>query len=93
MAAEARNVSTEPQQRSKLPQASWGDINEPGAYVEMGSGDLYRIPKEGLLQGSSPLIRKESSGASTLLQVSKNPFITTLEARMICCEHNVEPNF
>lgn len=93
MAADVRNVSTEAQHRTKLPQAGWQDINEPGAYVEMGSGDLYRIPKEALLQGSSPLIRKESSGSSTLLQVSKNPFITTLEARMICCEHNVEPNF
>ena len=61
--------------------------------LAMGSGDLYRIPKEALLQGSSPLIRKESSGASSLMQVSKNPFITTLEARMICCEHNIVPNF
>jgi hypothetical protein len=37
--------------------------------------------------------RKESSGASRLVQVSKNPFITTLEARMLCAEHNVTPNF
>jgi len=93
MGTEARNVSTEPQQRSRLPEVSWKDITGPGAYVELGSGDLYRIPKEALLQGSSPLIRKESSGASSLMQVSNNPFITTLEARMICCEHNIVPNF
>lgn len=93
MATEARNVSAEPQQRSKLLQVSWQSITEPGAYAELGSGDLYRIPKEALLEGSSPLIRKESSGSSTLMQVSKNPFITTIEARMICCEHNIVPNF
>lgn len=93
MPVEARNVSAEPQQRTKLTEVSWQEITEPGAYVELGTGDLYRFPKEALLEGTSPLIRKESSGASRLMQVSKNPFIITLEARMICAEHNVVPNF
>ena len=93
MPAVAHNVSVEPHQRTKLLELSWQEITEPGAYVEIGTGDLYRIPKEALLEGSSPLIRKESSGASRLMQVSKNPFIITLEARMICAEHNVVPNF
>jgi hypothetical protein len=72
---------------------SWEDISEAGAYIERGSGDLYRVPREALIKGSSPIIHKESSGASRLVQVSKNPFITTLEARMLCAEHNVTPNF
>ncbi len=93
MTSQVANVSVEPSHRTRLMEVSWQEILEPGAYVEKGSGDLYRVPKEALLQGASPLIRKESAGASTLLQVSKNPFITTLEARMICCEHNVTPNF
>ena len=93
MAQEARTVSAEPQHRTRLPEVSWQDIGEPGAYVELGSGDLYRIPKEALLQGSSPVVRKESTGASTLMQVSKNPYVTTFEARMLCAEHNVTPNF
>jgi hypothetical protein len=93
MAEQARVVSVEPQRRHTLPEATWGDINQPGAYVEVGSGDLYRIPKEALIPGSSPLIRKESAGASRFVQLSPNPFITTLQARMLACEHNVEPNF
>ncbi|MBI2960523.1 MAG: hypothetical protein HYY28_09435 [Betaproteobacteria bacterium] len=93
MAAQVQNVSIDPRQASRLLQMTWKEINEPGAYVEVGSGDLYRIPKEALLEGSSPLIRKESSGSSTLLQISKNPYITTFEARMVCAEHNVQPNF
>jgi hypothetical protein len=93
MAHETRNTSVEPQKRSKLPELAWQDINEPGAYVEVGSGDLYRVPKEALIAGSSPLIRKKSAGASRLVQVSPNPFITTFEARMVCAEHNVAPNF
>ena len=90
---EASNTSIEPQQRSALPLVAWEDLAEPGAYVEAGSGDLYRIPQEALVSGASPIIRKESRGASRLLQVSKNPFCTTLYARMVSAEHNVEPNF
>lgn len=60
---------------------------------EIGTGDLYRFPKESLIAGSSPMIRKESAGASRLLQISPNPFVTTFEARMVCAEHNVVPNF
>jgi hypothetical protein len=90
---ETKTVSAGPEHRSRLPELSWQDINEAGAYVELGSGDLYRVPKEALIQGSSPLVRKESIGASRLMQVSRNPFVTTLEARLICAEHNVAPNF
>ena len=89
----ARISSVEPQQRVALPEFSWQDISEPGAYVERGTGDLYRIPKEALVAGASPLIRKESAGASRLVQISKNPFVTTLQARLLACEHNIEPNF
>ncbi len=93
MAVAEKTASVEPEHRTFLPELSWEDITEPGAYVEVGSGDLYRIPLEALIQGASPLIRKESVGASRLVRVSKNPFITTLEARMLCAEHNVAPNF
>jgi hypothetical protein len=89
----ARNVSVEPQRRVSLPEVSWEAISEPGAYVERGSGDLYRIPKEALLPGASPLIKKQSGGASKFVQISKDPFCLTLEARMLCAEHNIQPNF
>lgn len=63
------------------------------AYVEEGSGDLYWIPKEALIKGGSPIVVKESRGASRLMQVSRDPFVTTLEARLRCAQHNIEPNF
>src|SRR2546425_6019545 len=90
---QARTKSVEPQQRSSLPEVSWDDLNEPGAYVECGTGDLYRVPKEALIPGGSPIIHKESVGASRLVLVSRNPFVTTLEARLRCAQHNIEPNF
>jgi len=74
-------------------ELSWESIENPGAYVDVSTGELYRVPQEALLQGSSPMIRKESLTASRLVQISKNPFITTFQARMLSCEHNVQPNF
>lgn len=93
MAESARNPSVEPQRRKALMEVPWEDVTEPGAYVEVGTGDLYRIPQEALIAGGSPIVHKESAGASRLLQVSKNPFLTTLQARMLCAEHNIDPNF
>jgi hypothetical protein len=93
MPEQAQVVSIQPQQRSALPEMSWENLNEPGAYVELGTGDLYRVPKEALIHGNSPVIRKESLGASRLVQLSANPFITTFQARMLACQHNIQPNF
>lgn len=90
---QARTRSVEPQSRFTLPEVNWDDVNEAGAYVERGSGDLYRVPKEALIPGGSPIIHKESLGASRLVKISPNPFVTTLEARLRCAQHNIEPNF
>lgn len=88
-----KTSSALPAQHSALTQVTWESITDPGAYVEIGTGDLYRIPKEALQSGASPVIRKQSLGASRLLKVSENPFITTMEARMLAAEHNAPVNF
>ncbi len=90
---EAKVISTAPGLRSALRQTTWENLTDPGAYVELGTGDLYRVPQEALVQGGSPVIRKQSLGASRLVQLSKNPFITTMEARMLAAENNISPNF
>jgi hypothetical protein len=79
--------------RDTLTEVTWEAINEPGTYVERNTGDLYRFPKEALIPGASPSIVKESQGTSVLLKLSDDPFITTFKARLICAQHNVEPNF
>ena len=81
------------QKQHSFHQLAWEEISEPGAYVEVATGSLYRVPQEGLLKGASPLIKKESSTGSQFVQISKNPFIISLEARMVCAEHNIQPNF
>jgi hypothetical protein len=90
---EGMNQSVQSSRRSALAEITWESINEPGAYVERGSGDLYRFPKESLIPGASPAIVKESQGASVLVKLSDNPFVTTFKARLLAAQHNIEPNF
>jgi hypothetical protein len=85
-------VSTQPSHRLSFVEVSWDEIHEPGAYVERGSGDLYRVPQEAI-GPASPMIKKQSLGASRLVRITNNPFVTTLEARMLCAEANIDPNF
>ena len=84
----------------------WDEINEPGAYVELQNGKLYRIPPETLHSSSLPLVEQGNALSSKLVQVnrkpladsrfvqvSKNPFIFSLGARIICVELDIQPNF
>jgi len=90
---EVMTQSAQATRRYALSEVTWEAINDPGAYVERGSGDLYRFPKESLIPGASPAIVKESRGASVLVKLSDDPFITTFKARLLCAQHNIEPNF
>ncbi|HEY2988727.1 MAG TPA: hypothetical protein VGL11_13435 [Candidatus Binatia bacterium] len=90
---QSRNQSYQPQQKSFLKEVSWEEIEEPGTYAERGSGDLYRIPQEALVRGASPIIQKQSFGSSRMVKLSADPFLTTLEAKLKCAEHNIRPNF
>ena len=90
---EVMTQSAQAARRYALTEVTWEAVDHPGAYVERGSGDLYRFPKEALIPGASPAIVKESRGASVLVKLSEDPFITTFKARLLCAQHNIEPNF
>ena len=81
-----------PATRVRHTETTWEGVTEPGCYVEVGSGDLYRIAHEALIRGSSPIIRKESLGASRLVQLLKDPFITTWRGEQYAGVHPVSPS-
>src|SRR5882724_8313050 len=54
MGEPARVASIERDQRHALPEYSWDELSEAGTYVEKETGDLYRIPRELLIQGAPP---------------------------------------
>lgn len=93
MGEAARVASIEGEQRHALPEYAWEELREPGTYVEKETGDLYRIPRELLVQGTPPIILPGKVTDFRLIQLSKNPFMTTFVARITCAEHNVKSNF
>ncbi len=71
--AEAKVTSIEPESRPSPPQTNWDDAREPGAYVDQAMGDLYRMPKEALVAGASPIVMKESRSSTRLLARQRTP--------------------
>ena len=87
-----RNASLAPPQQTPR-ELAWEDIDEPGAYVEVTTGALYRVPREALQHGASPRIPLRGTARPRFVQLSKDPFIFPLGARMVCARHNILPNF
>ena len=90
---EANMVKPKAEHAMEIVECMWRDIEQPGAYVDLETGYLYRIPPEALQQRAAPLIRRESTRVSRLMRVSKDPCITTQAARLICCKHNITAHF
>ncbi len=80
-------------QRHSLPEMAREEITEPGAYVDVASGALYRVPAWALLEGASPALWRKMAAGSQFVQVSRNPYIISLEARIICAAHDIQFNF
>lgn len=85
---------------------AWEEISEPGAYVEISTGTLYRVPREVLAEGAAPLVEMQGESGpqlvradarpfvlSKFVRVSEDPYIFSLGARMICVEHDIQPRF
>jgi hypothetical protein len=65
MGEQTKLVSMDVEQRRALPECSWGELSEPGTYVEKETGDLYRIPKAPNSRGGSVDSQGELTGLQT----------------------------
>jgi cation transport regulator ChaC len=91
--AEASTVNIEAEHARELIECTWHEIEQPGTYVDLETGYLYRIPADALRQRAALLIRRESTRVSRLIRVSKDPCVPTQAARLICCQHNITAHF
>jgi len=84
---------TVPETRKTVKILNFNDINEPGSYVMLTTGDLVRVPPEAVTPGHSPLISIHSRGFTRVAQLSTNDseLITTL--RHIAADNDIQPNF
>jgi hypothetical protein len=71
---------------------AWAEIREPGAYVDVTTGKLYRISQESLAKGTAAR-GKPRAQVAKLVQVSRDPSIFALGARMLCAKHRITADF
>src|SRR2546427_12898986 len=87
---EGMTQSVQATRRHTLQETNWEAISEAGAYVERGSGDLYRFPKEELIAGAAPFIVKVYRGASVQVKGGENSLIADFQAWLLDATHNVD---
>lgn len=76
-----------------LPIIPFEEINEPGAYLDINTGNLYRIPPEALRLGHSPVISVTCNGTFAVCRLSDDPYITRVHAKTIASDNNFWTNF
>jgi len=84
---------TQGETRKTVKVLNFNEINEPGSYVMLSTGDLVRVPAEALATGRSPLITIHSRGVTRVAQLSTNDaeLVTTL--RHIAADNDIHSNF
>lgn len=73
MANRNRELVEEPGESFQYPEMEWDEMDRPGCYLLVDSGDLVRVPREALTPGSLPVITIISRGAVKVARVSNNP--------------------
>jgi len=76
-----------------LPVMPFEEITEPGAYLDLNTGNLYRVPAEALRLGHSPVISITCSGPFPVCRLSDDPYITRVQAKIVASDHNLWTNF
>ena len=72
---------------------SWNQIEGTGCYLLLESGELVRVPKEGLASGHSPLISITSAREVRVAKLSDNPAEPISVLRAIAADNDYFVNF
>lgn len=78
---------------SAVSWKSLDQINEPGAYVSRGSGDLIRVPVSGASCGDAELMDKHMSEPIYVTRISRDPFLAISSARVAAANLDIKISF
>ena len=68
-------------------------ITEPGCFVNVADGTLFRIPPDGLAPGRSPVISVSSKSELIVTKISTDPWIGLSKARQLAADLDLHVNF
>lgn len=77
----------------RLAEMAFNEIERPGSYLILSTGDLVRVPPEGLAPGHSPLITVTSIGETRVAKLSNNPATPISVLRNIAADNDLLVNF
>jgi hypothetical protein len=86
-------VSTAERSSRRVAEYPFNQIDAPGAYLVVASGDLVRVAPEALAPGHSPLVTITSAGDTRVAKLSDNPATPISVLRTIAADNDYFTNF
>ena len=80
-------------QGNKCCEMGWNEIDRPGSYLFLQSGQLFRIPQEVLSPGHSPLISIASTEQTRVARLTEDQATPISKLRAIAADHDYCVNF
>jgi hypothetical protein len=71
----------------------WTSIDQPGFYVNKASGQGFRITRELLIPGASPVLSFLGAEKERFVLLSDDPYLPVTAAKMLCADNDISPNF
>jgi len=87
------NTTSTQSTSSRLTETEWNNIQDPGCYLMLQSGDLVRISTESLAPGHSPLLTFTSKNGVRVAKLSDNPAEPISVLRAIAADNDYFVNF
>ena len=89
----ATDSNPQPKSTGTRVTGPFSAITEPGCFVTIADGTLFRIPPDGLAPGRSPVISITSKSEFLVTRISADPWIGVSKARQLAADMDVPVNF
>ena len=89
----ATESNPQPQSTATRVTGPFSGITEPGCFVNVADGTLFRIPPDGLAPGRSPVISVTSKSEYRVTKISADPWIGVSKARQLAADMDLAVNF
>lgn len=93
MPPERRDPASQSRWTGGLEECTWDEIHRPGCYIFVDTGDLVRVPLEGLSACLAPVISIVSRDPRKLARVSHNYAEAVQVLRTITATEGYKVNF
>ena len=77
----------------KYTRVSFGEIHEQGAYVNINTGSLFRVPEDALAKGHSPVIDIVSLTGPMVSKICDDPWVPINRPRQLAADADIQINF